>query len=94
MSTIDDGPYRGQDNNGREIVKPLGVDVSRRKHNGLTKGMIAVIVLSSFTAFVICLGVVWLLLVKFSSHMRQPRHTPPALVSSLDKSTGTTYEFV
>ncbi|PON48146.1 Mitogen-activated protein kinase kinase kinase [Parasponia andersonii] len=84
ISTIDNGPY-----SGRPIMKPLGVDVSRRKHNGLSKSMIAVIVLSSFAAFVICLGVIWLLLLKFQSRFHQPEHIPPAFVSSLEKPTGT-----
>ena len=70
-------------------MKPLGVDVSRRKHNGLSKSMIAVIVLSSFTAFVVCLGVVWILLSKFGSHVHQPPDIPPAMVSSFEKPTGT-----
>ncbi|XP_062087688.1 receptor-like serine/threonine-protein kinase ALE2 isoform X2 [Humulus lupulus] len=88
ISTIDDGPYSGHNNNGRGILKPLGVDVSRRKHNGLSKSMIAIIVISSFTAFVVCLGVVWLLLLKFGYHIHKQQDAQPALTSALEKQTG------
>ncbi|KAF4399271.1 hypothetical protein G4B88_022354 [Cannabis sativa] len=88
ISAIDDGPYTGHDNHGKQILKPLGVDVSRRKHNGLSKSMIAVIIVSSFTAFVVCLAVVWFLLLKFGSHTHKQQDAQPALISSLEKQTG------
>lgn len=81
IATIDDGPYSGHDNNGRTI-KPLGVDVSRRKKDGLGGRMIAVIVLSSVTAFVICMGFVLLLLLKCRCCVHRSEQTPNALVSS------------
>lgn len=87
VSTIDDGPHSGQDYNGM-AMKPLGVDVSRRQHKGLGKSMIAVIVVSSFTAFVVCLVVVWLLLVKFRSRNHRSEVIPQALISSPAKTTG------
>ncbi|KAL5579493.1 hypothetical protein UlMin_011935 [Ulmus minor] len=90
ISTIDDGPYTGKENNGSEL-KPLGVDVmTRRRHHGIGKNMIAIIVLSSFTAFVICSGVVWLLLLKCGSGMHHHGDVPQALISSPAKQTGAT----
>lgn len=88
ISTIDDGPYRGQDTNGM-TMKPIGVDVSRRKHNGLGRSTIVIIVVSSFTAFVVCLVVVWLLLVKFGFRNHQTEDIPQALILSPAKTTGT-----
>ena len=87
ISTIDDGPHARQDNHGAAI-KPLGVDVPRRRNDGLGRSMIVVIVLSSITAFVICLGIVWLLLLKCGPHVHQPGDTPQTLISSTAKLTG------
>ncbi|KAL6285479.1 hypothetical protein ACE6H2_009869 [Prunus campanulata] len=88
ISTTDDGPYTGKDNNGRAI-KPFGVDVPRRKRDGLGKSMIAVIVVSSFTAFLLCVGVVWLLLLKCGScHSHQLEKFPQTLTSSPTKLSG------
>lgn len=87
-STIDDGPYTGQDNNGR-VIKPIGVDVPRKRNTGLKGSMIAVIALSSFTAFLLCVGFVWLLLLKCRSHTHQPENFPQALTSSPTKLSGT-----
>ncbi|CAB4272395.1 unnamed protein product [Prunus armeniaca] len=88
ISTTDDGPYTGKENNGRAI-KPLGVDVPRRKRDGLGKSMIAVIVVSSFTAFLLCVGVVWLLLLKCGPcHSRQLEKFPQTLTSSPTKLSG------
>jgi hypothetical protein len=88
ISTIDDGPYTGQDNNGG-VIKPIGVDVPRKRNTGLKGSMIAVIALSSFTAFLLCVGFVWLLLLKCRSHTHQPETFPQALTSSPTKLSGT-----
>lgn len=88
ISTIDDGPYTGQDNNGR-VIKPIGVDVPRKRNDGIKGSMIAVIVLSAFTAFLLCVGFVWLLLLKCRSHSHKPEQYPQPLTSSPSKFTGT-----
>lgn len=85
---MDDGPYPGRDRNG-QINKPLGVDVSRRKKDGHGGGMVAVIVLSAFTASVICIAVIWLLLLKCKTSLSQSKKVPPAAVPSPSKPSGT-----
>ncbi|XP_059458884.1 receptor-like serine/threonine-protein kinase ALE2 isoform X2 [Corylus avellana] len=87
ISAIDDGPYAGHENNGR-IIKPLGVAVPRRKKNGLGGSMIIVIVLSSFTAFIICVGLACLLLLKCGYGAQRSKQIPHALISSPKKSSG------
>ena len=74
-------------------MKPLGVDVSRMEHNGLGKRMVAVIVVSSFTAFVVFMGVGWLLLAKFRSRADQTEDIPQPLIGSTPKLTGLTYSY-
>lgn len=83
---MDDGPYIGNDNHGRAI-KPLGVDVPRRKKGGLGISMIAVIALSSFTAFLLCVGVIWILLLKCGS-TRQRENFAQTVSSSPTKLSG------
>lgn len=87
ISTIDDGPYIGNDNHGRAI-KPLGVDVPRRKKGGLGRSMIAVIALSSFTAFLLCVGGIWILLLKCGPCARQQENFAQTLSSSPTKLSG------
>ncbi|GMY34580.1 receptor-like serine/threonine-protein kinase ALE2 isoform X1 [Fagus crenata] len=87
ISATDDGPYAGHGNNGR-IIKPLGVDVPRRKKDGLSRSMISVIVLSSFTVLIICVGLVWLLLLKYGSCVHHPETIPHALLSYPTKPSG------
>ncbi|KAG6395725.1 hypothetical protein SASPL_141849 [Salvia splendens] len=63
-ATVDVQPYpRGTDGNGP--IKPLGVDVPRGRKNKSGKNMIIVIVLSSVTAFVVCMGFMLLILSKW-----------------------------
>lgn len=69
-------------------MKPLGVDVGGRKNGGFGGGTVAVIVLSSFTVFVICIGVVWILLFKCGSQAHEPRDNPQALIYSPGKLIG------
>ncbi|XP_009341037.2 receptor-like serine/threonine-protein kinase ALE2 [Pyrus x bretschneideri] len=87
ISTMDDGPYIGNDNHGRAI-KPLGVDVPRRKKGGLGRSMIAVIALSSFTAFLLCVGVIWILLLKCGPCTRQRENFAQTVSSSPTKLSG------
>lgn len=87
ISTIDEKPNPVIDNNGMEM-KPLGVEVRRRKKGRIGRGIIAVIVLSSFTAFVICLGVVWLLLLKCRCQVPKPHDIPQASMFFSTKPIG------
>ncbi|XP_043704522.1 receptor-like serine/threonine-protein kinase ALE2 isoform X6 [Telopea speciosissima] len=87
IGTADAGPYSGRDNNGRAI-KPLGVDVRRRRKGGLGGSMIAIIVLSSSIVMVLCIGAAWLLLFKCRDHTSQPALIPSTLVPSLAKPSG------
>lgn len=63
----------------------------RRKNHGLGGSMISVIVLSCFTAFIICVGLAWLLLLKSSSCVRHPEQIPHALILSPMKPSGITF---
>ncbi|XP_058006606.1 receptor-like serine/threonine-protein kinase ALE2 isoform X2 [Hevea brasiliensis] len=88
ISTIDDEPYPGRNNNGR-TNKPLGVDVTRRKKDGLGGSTIAVIVLSSFTALVIFMAIAWLFMLKCGNCVHQPQQAPQASMTSPAKPSGT-----
>ncbi|KAL1538186.1 receptor-like serine/threonine-protein kinase ALE2 isoform X2 [Salvia divinorum] len=69
-ATVDVQPYRrGRDGNGP--IKPLGVDVSKGRKNKTGKNMIIVIVLSSVTAFVVCMGFMLLVLSKWRNGISQ-----------------------
>ncbi|KAH7565501.1 hypothetical protein JRO89_XS09G0218900 [Xanthoceras sorbifolium] len=87
ITTVDDGPYAGRDNNG-QAIKPLGVDVPKRKKNGLSGSMIAVIALSSFTAFILCFGIAWLIIMKRGACVHQSEQVPHDLISSPAKPSG------
>lgn len=91
-ATIDDLPaYPGNENNGMTI-KPLGVDVSSRmRKKGIPRNMIIVIVISSITAFVVCMGLIWLLLFKRGCYAQSPEQPPHILVSSQGKTSGKLY---
>lgn len=88
VSEIYDGPYSGHNYHG-EAIKPLGVDVSRKKRDGLTRSMIAVIILSAFSAFVVCLGLIWLILLKYGACVKEPEPRPQAIAFSPAKPSGT-----
>lgn len=88
VDMIDDGPYAGTDNNARTI-KPLGVDVPKRKHkNGLSGGIIAIIVLSALLAVVLCSAASWIFLFKRRDQVCQPGPVPQVLLPSLSKPSG------
>ncbi|XVE88704.1 hypothetical protein DITRI_Ditri19aG0090200 [Diplodiscus trichospermus] len=87
VSAIDDEPYSGHNNHG-QAIKPLGVDVPKKKRDGLTRSMIAVIILSSFSAFVVCLGIIWLILLKYGACIKEPEHIPQAITFSPAKPSG------
>ncbi|XWS20136.1 hypothetical protein CRYUN_Cryun31cG0074700 [Craigia yunnanensis] len=89
VSAIDDGPYSGHNNHG-QAIKPLGVDVPKKKRDGLTQSMIAVIILSSFSAFGVCLGIIWLILFKYGACVKELEHIPQAITFSPAKPSGAT----
>ena len=69
-ATVDVQPYpRGGDGTGP--IKPLGVDVPKGRKNKSGKNMIIVIVLSSVTAFVVCMGFMLLILSKWRNGIFQ-----------------------
>lgn len=87
VSSIDDGPYQGRDNNGA-IMKPLGVDVSRKKKEGSNGRMIVIIALSSITAFILLVGLAWLCLLKWNSCILKRGQAPDVFISSSPKQSG------
>ncbi|KAM7483842.1 hypothetical protein LguiB_008425 [Lonicera macranthoides] len=88
-TTVDNPAYPGSGNDGMS-VKPLGVDVPRRKKDWTSGRMTVVVVLSSVTAFVICIGVLWILLLKCGCSMCQIKENPHVLMSSHKKAPGST----
>lgn len=72
-------------------MKPLGVDVPQKQKHGLGGSMITVIVLSSVTGFVICIGVAWVLVLKCRGHVHQAEDIPHSLISSFAKPSGDTF---
>ncbi|KAM7471826.1 hypothetical protein LguiA_010009 [Lonicera macranthoides] len=84
-ATIDDLTYPSNGNDGMPI-KPLGVDVPTRRKDGTRGSTIAVVVLSSVTAFVVCMGVLWILLLKCGCSICQPKQMLP--ISSSGKPSG------
>lgn len=66
--------------------KPLGVDVASARKGGTDRSLVAVIIISSVTAFIVCMGVIWFLLVKCGCSICQPNQTD--IVSSRSKPSG------
>ncbi|XP_042421666.1 receptor-like serine/threonine-protein kinase ALE2 isoform X2 [Zingiber officinale] len=73
-------------NNGR-TMKPLGVDVRKQKQK-TSRNWTPVIVLSSFTALILCVGAIWLLL-KHQGHSHLPEIDLHKTLSLFGKSPGT-----
>lgn len=89
---IDDGPYPGTDGNTRTI-KPLGVDLPKKQNKkGLSGGIIAVIVLSSSLAIILCSAAAWIFLFKCRDNVSQPGLTPKVLQPYLAKPSGNSIE--
>ncbi|KAE8708708.1 Receptor-like serine/threonine-protein kinase ALE2 [Hibiscus syriacus] len=89
VSAIDDGPYSGSKNH-RQAAKPLGVYVSKKTRDGVTRGIIAVIILSTFSAFVVCSpGIIWLIVSKYRACVEELEHIPQAITSSPAKPPST-----
>ncbi|CAI0627975.1 unnamed protein product [Linum tenue] len=91
ITIIDDGPYSGNGNNARTI-KPLGVDVSkRRQKNGLNGAVIAIIALSASIVVILCSAVAWIFISRKRGHQgREPSPALPPMPASVAKPSGTT----
>ncbi|XP_054780849.1 receptor-like serine/threonine-protein kinase ALE2 isoform X2 [Prosopis cineraria] len=88
ISNADDSPlFPDHDNNGT-MMKPLGVAIPRKEKTGSGKSTILVIVLSSFTAFIIFLGFACLCLMKRCPCVHESKQIPKAVPSS-SKLSGT-----
>ncbi|CAL9123972.1 unnamed protein product [Musa textilis] len=81
---INDGSY-GNDNNSRTI-HPLAVDVRRQKEKQY-HSLAAVLAISAVIAFILCVGAVWLLLLKCRAGSHLPQ-TPQALTRPHAKASG------
>ncbi|CAN0901255.1 Receptor-like serine/threonine-protein kinase ALE2 [Linum grandiflorum] len=89
ITIIDDGPYSGNGNNARTI-KPLGVDVSKRKpKDGLGGSMIAIIALSASIVVIMIAAAAWIFLLRNRGHGRDPTPTSAAMHASVAKPLGT-----
>ncbi|KAK4427339.1 Receptor-like serine/threonine-protein kinase ALE2 [Sesamum alatum] len=86
-ATIDVQPYPGSRNDDGPI-KPLGVDVPRGRKTESSKNMVIIIVLSSVTAFVVCLGFILLFLSKSGCCSFLCRQSEQGLISSDRKPSG------
>ncbi|CAA2974664.1 receptor-like serine threonine- kinase ALE2 [Olea europaea subsp. europaea] len=86
-ATIDDQKNTGSTDDGGPI-KPLGVDVPRTRKDGTGKTMVIVIVLSAVTAFVVCMGCIWLLLLKCGCCSCLNKKGPQGLMYLEGKSSG------
>lgn len=85
---IDNGPYSDHGNNAR-TAHPLGVDVHRRQHkDGLSGGVICIIVLSASVVVVIFSASIWIFLFKRKDRVCQPTSTPQASLPSHSKPSG------
>ncbi|XP_031477357.1 receptor-like serine/threonine-protein kinase ALE2 isoform X3 [Nymphaea colorata] len=73
--------------NGSPILKPIGVDVSKRKKK-LGGSLLTIIALSSAIAFVICLGVLWFFVFKHRNRSQRSKPLPPVMISTFRKSSG------
>ncbi|KAK7381755.1 hypothetical protein VNO80_00302 [Phaseolus coccineus] len=85
-SVIDDEPNPGHDNNGM-MMKPLGVDVPKRKKEGSNGRMIVIIVLSSVTAFVVFVALAWICALKCCAYVHEHKPVPDGLISSSSKQS-------
>ncbi|KAL6496526.1 hypothetical protein OROGR_029784 [Orobanche gracilis] len=80
-------PYPGRNN--PKSMKPFGVDVSgKQQTHGLSRSIVAMIVLSCFAALVLLCAVVWVFLFRYRQLVFQPNQNPPTTIPSLTKSSG------
>ncbi|KAK9149029.1 hypothetical protein Scep_007786 [Stephania cephalantha] len=87
IAAVEGNRYPGHGNDGR-MVHPLGVDVRKlhkRRDNG---SVIAIIVLSSFLAVVLCVGSAWLFLSRSGNHTALPTPTQQGFISFTKQPAG------
>lgn len=77
----------GNNRNARAI-KPLGVDVSRRKRK-VNGSLIAIAVLSTVIALIICCLAAWLLIVRFRGQNDTAQGFPHSVLPKFSRSSGT-----
>jgi len=68
-------------------MKPLGVDVPKKKKEGSNGRMIVIIVLSSVTAFVVFIGLAWICALKCCGYVHEHKPVPDGLISSSSKQS-------
>ncbi|KAL0374492.1 UNVERIFIED_CONTAM: Receptor-like serine/threonine-protein kinase ALE2 [Sesamum radiatum] len=87
VGIIGSKPYPGHDNSSRTI-QPLAVDIRRRQQeNGLSRGMLAAIIVSASVAIALLCAIAWVSLHKNRDSVHQPDPPPPATIHSLAKSS-------
>ncbi|KAK9102562.1 hypothetical protein Sjap_019816 [Stephania japonica] len=87
IATVEGNQYPGHGNDGR-MVHPLGVDV-RKLHKRRDSGsVIAIIVLSSFLAVVLCVGSAWLFLFRSGNQTALPTPTQRGFISFTKQPAG------
>ncbi|XP_051148020.1 receptor-like serine/threonine-protein kinase ALE2 isoform X2 [Andrographis paniculata] len=86
-ATIDSQRYPGGSNDDGPM-KPLGVDIPRRKRTNSSKNTIIIVVLSSVIAFSLFIVFIWLLSMKYRSRTTPHRQSHLALISSDRKPSG------
>ncbi|WOK95768.1 hypothetical protein Cni_G04475 [Canna indica] len=74
------------DNNSFRTLHPFAVDVRKQKGKK-NRSVVAILVLSAVISFILCVGAVWLLLLKCRARSRHPQ-IPQALTHPLPKSLG------
>eukprot|EP01018_Ginkgo_biloba_P016313 Gb_15406 [translate_table: standard] len=84
-STLNGEPSRSS--SGPSKVEPLGVNVDNRSDK-MGAGIVAVVALSSAIAVVICLGAVWIILLKCRNQSSPSSAVEPTLTSSVTKRSG------
>ncbi|KAF9680479.1 hypothetical protein SADUNF_Sadunf06G0125300 [Salix dunnii] len=86
IAITDDRPYSSDDN--ARTGKPLGVDVHRKRKNGLGDGVIVIIALSGFVALVLFSAIAWALLFRHRDCASQPDIVLQPLPLSVVKPIG------
>ncbi|XP_039049293.1 probable serine/threonine-protein kinase PBL7 [Hibiscus syriacus] len=70
------------------LILSLGSPYYSKRREGLARSMIAVIILSSFSAFVVCLGIIWLIVWKYGACIKEPENIRKTTTVSPPKPSG------
>ncbi|GMH14231.1 hypothetical protein Nepgr_016072 [Nepenthes gracilis] len=87
--TIASNPYPSNGNPG-SLPKPIGVDIPRSRRKGISRSLLLVIILSSFTAFTIFMGIAWLLILKYKRSAHHKEEAAPSIMSPVSIPSGAT----